>query len=95
MVYAWPSAEIAVMGAEAAVKILYRKEIEQATDRKAKGAELAQEDVYKRQVCGHLPATGEKIHCGNWVFEVLDLDGKRIDRVLAGPLDVVTCQQNM
>jgi acetyl-CoA carboxylase carboxyltransferase component len=25
MVYAWPSAEIAVMGAEAAVKILYRK----------------------------------------------------------------------
>ena len=46
-------------------------------------------------VCGHLPATGEKIHCGNWVFEVLDLDGKRIDRVLAGPLDVVTCQQNM
>ncbi|HOE41481.1 MAG TPA: acyl-CoA carboxylase subunit beta [Rhodoferax sp.] len=43
MVYAWPSAEIAVMGAEAAVKILYRKEIEQATDRKAKGAELAQD----------------------------------------------------
>ena len=46
-------------------------------------------------VCGHLPATGEKIHCGDWVFEVLDLDGKRIDRVLAGPLDVVTCQQNV
>ena len=42
MVYAWPSAEIAVMGAEAAVKILYRKEIEQATDRKEKAAELAQ-----------------------------------------------------
>jgi len=43
MVYAWPSAEIAVMGAEAAVKILYRKEIEQATDRKEKAAELAQD----------------------------------------------------
>ena len=43
MVFAWPSAEIAVMGAEAAVKILYRKEIEQATDKKAKAAEFAQE----------------------------------------------------
>ena len=43
MVYAWPSAEIAVMGAEAAVKILYRKEIDQATDKKAKAAELAQD----------------------------------------------------
>ena len=43
MVYAWPTAEIAVMGAEAAVKILYRKELEQAEDRQAKAAELAQE----------------------------------------------------
>ncbi|TLD46930.1 MAG: Methylmalonyl-CoA carboxyltransferase 12S subunit [Accumulibacter sp.] len=43
MVYAWPTAEIAVMGAEAAVKILYRKELEQAEDRTARAAELAQE----------------------------------------------------
>ncbi len=43
MVYAWPSAEIAVMGAEAAVKILYRKELEQATDRRAKAAELTKQ----------------------------------------------------
>lgn len=43
MVYAWPSAEIAVMGAEAAVKILYRKELDQATDRKAKATELTQQ----------------------------------------------------
>ncbi len=42
-VYAWPTAEIAVMGAEAAVKILYRKEIEKAENRTAKAAELAQE----------------------------------------------------
>jgi putative hemolysin len=34
-------------------------------------------------VSGHLPATGERIDCGEWVFEVLDLDGKRIDKVLA------------
>lgn len=41
MVFAWPTAEIAVMGAEAAVKLLYRREIEQAEDRVAKAAELA------------------------------------------------------
>jgi len=36
-------------------------------------------------VSGHLPATGERIDCGDWLFEVLDLDGKRIDKVLATP----------
>ncbi len=40
-VYAWPTAEIAVMGAEGAVKILYRKEIAQAENPSAKSAELA------------------------------------------------------
>jgi propionyl-CoA carboxylase beta chain len=30
--FAWPSAEIAVMGAEGAVNILYRRELERATD---------------------------------------------------------------
>jgi acetyl-CoA carboxylase carboxyltransferase component len=42
-VYAWPNAEIAVMGAEGAVNILYRKELGEATDRKAKQAELVAE----------------------------------------------------
>jgi putative hemolysin len=37
-------------------------------------------------VSGHLPATGERIQCGDWLFEVLDLDGKRIDKVLASRL---------
>jgi putative hemolysin len=32
---------------------------------------------------GHLPAVGERIACAGWIFEVLDLDGKRIDKVLA------------
>lgn len=40
-VFAWPTAEIAVMGAEGAVKIIYRHEIESAADQKAKEAELA------------------------------------------------------
>ncbi|HSV52552.1 MAG TPA: hemolysin family protein [Burkholderiaceae bacterium] len=34
-------------------------------------------------VSGQLPATGERIECAGWVFEVVDLDGKRIDKVLA------------
>jgi acetyl-CoA carboxylase carboxyltransferase component len=42
MVFAWPNAEIAVMGAEAAVKVLYRKELDQAEDRKGRAKELAQ-----------------------------------------------------
>jgi acetyl-CoA carboxylase carboxyltransferase component len=41
MVFAWPNAEIAVMGAEGAVNVLYRKELSEAADRKAKAAELA------------------------------------------------------
>jgi acetyl-CoA carboxylase carboxyltransferase component len=38
--YAWPSAEIAVMGPEGAVNIIRRKEIAAAGDTKAKRAEL-------------------------------------------------------
>ena len=34
-------------------------------------------------VSGQLPATGERIECAGWVFEVVDLDGKRIDKVIA------------
>ena len=34
-------------------------------------------------VSGHLPAVAECIECAGWRFEVLDLDGKRIDKVLA------------
>ena len=39
-VYAWPTGEIAVMGAEGAVAVIYKKEIESAADPKAKQAEL-------------------------------------------------------
>ena len=35
-VFAWPTAEIAVMGAEGAVNILYRKELSEAATAKAK-----------------------------------------------------------
>ncbi|TAG33136.1 MAG: HlyC/CorC family transporter [Polaromonas sp.] len=38
-------------------------------------------------VSGRLLGTGEKVDCAGWHFEVVDLDGKRIDKVLASPLD--------
>jgi putative hemolysin len=31
----------------------------------------------------HLPKTGEHVDIGSWRFEVIDLDGRRIDKVLA------------
>ena len=37
-------------------------------------------------VSGHLPDTGERIECAGWRFEVVDLDDKRVDKVLASPL---------
>ena len=44
LAYAWPSAELAVMGAQGAVEILNRKEIGEADDPEAKKVELA--DAY-------------------------------------------------
>ncbi|MCD6576571.1 MAG: acyl-CoA carboxylase subunit beta [Anaerolineaceae bacterium] len=41
--YAWPTAEIAVMGAEGAVNIIYRKKIENADDPKAERERLVKE----------------------------------------------------
>jgi acetyl-CoA carboxylase carboxyltransferase component len=45
--YAWPSAEIAVMGAEGAVNILFRKKIESASDPSGERGRLVEE--YRQQ----------------------------------------------
>ena len=37
-------------------------------------------------VSGQLPAVGEQIECAGWQFEVIALEGRRIDKVLARPL---------
>ena len=47
MVFAWPTAEIAVMGAEGAAKILFKKDLAGAEDPKAKTAELC--DAYRAE----------------------------------------------
>jgi methylmalonyl-CoA carboxyltransferase large subunit len=46
-VAAWPSAEIAVMGAEGAVTLLYSKQLKESPDRKKEFAELTEQ--YKKQ----------------------------------------------
>jgi acetyl-CoA carboxylase carboxyltransferase component len=43
LVYAWPTAEIAVLGAEGAVQILYRKQLAQAEDPDAVGRDFVAE----------------------------------------------------
>ena len=40
-VFAWPTAEIAVMGAEGAIKVLYKKELKAVEDPRTRAAELA------------------------------------------------------
>jgi acetyl-CoA carboxylase carboxyltransferase component len=45
--YAWPTAELAVMGPQGAVEILNRRELQQAADPEAKKAELVDEYTQK------------------------------------------------
>jgi putative hemolysin len=33
-------------------------------------------------ISGHLPKVAERVACGDWVLEVVDLDGRRIDKLL-------------
>jgi acetyl-CoA/propionyl-CoA carboxylase carboxyl transferase subunit len=40
---AWPTAEVAVMGSDGAVNIVFRKELEEADDPEARRAELVEE----------------------------------------------------
>lgn len=56
-VAAWPTAEIAVMGAEGAVSVLYRNEIKNAEDPKAKRKELIEE--YRNEFASPYPAAAE------------------------------------
>ncbi len=60
LVFAWPTAEIAVMGAEGAVNILYRKQLAQAEDGEAARARLLDEfreqfgNPYAAAASGHV-----------------------------------------
>jgi acetyl-CoA carboxylase carboxyltransferase component len=64
-VFAWPTAEIAVMGAEGAVRILYKKELKAAADPKARAAELAA--AYRAEFASPYVAAG-----AGYVTDVID-----------------------
>jgi acetyl-CoA carboxylase carboxyltransferase component len=53
MAFAWPTAEIAVMGAEGAANVIHRKEIQNAEDKPAKRKEKIQEykDLFSNPYC--------------------------------------------
>jgi methylmalonyl-CoA carboxyltransferase large subunit len=58
-VFAWPTAEIAVMGAEGAVEIVFRREMAQATDPAARRAELVRE--YRERFASPYVAAGRRL----------------------------------
>ena len=43
---------------------------------------------YLLQEFGAIPGVGDKIEAGGWRFEIVDMDGRRIDKVLATRVDV-------
>ncbi|MCZ2156402.1 MAG: acyl-CoA carboxylase subunit beta [Bryobacterales bacterium] len=57
--FAWPSAEIAVMGAEGAADVVFRKEIDAAEDKAAKRQELIEE--YRRTFANPYVAAGRRL----------------------------------
>jgi acetyl-CoA carboxylase carboxyltransferase component len=59
LIVAWPSAEISVMGAEGAVEIVFRKQVEEAEDPAAKKAELI--DAYRKVIDVYIPARNAMI----------------------------------
>src|ERR687895_952392 len=59
LIGAWPTAEISVMGAEGAVEIVFRKQVEAAEDPAAKRAELI--DAYRKIIDVYIAARNDMI----------------------------------
>jgi methylmalonyl-CoA carboxyltransferase large subunit len=57
--FAWPTAEVAVMGAEGAVEIVFRKEMQEAADKTAKRAELIEQ--YRAAFASPYVAAGRRL----------------------------------
>ena len=59
LIVAWPTAEISVMGAEGAVEIVFRRQVDEAEDPAAKKAELI--DSYRRIIDVYIAAGNDMI----------------------------------
>ncbi len=64
-VYAWPTAEVAVMGAEGAAEIVFRKEIDEAENKDARRKEMIEE--YRKVFANPYVAAGRRL-----VDEIID-----------------------
>jgi acetyl-CoA carboxylase carboxyltransferase component len=84
LAFAWPSAELAVMGASGAVEIVYRRELADAADPAARRAELV-EDYTERYANPYLAAER------GYVDDVIDPAETR--RVLARSLDILSSKR--
>src|SRR3989442_11485657 len=62
LIVAWPNAEISVMGAEGAVEIVMRKQVEEAEDPQAKKAELI--EAYRKIIDVYIAAGNDMIDDG-------------------------------
>jgi methylmalonyl-CoA carboxyltransferase large subunit len=58
-VFAWPTAEVAVMGAEGAVEVVFRKEVQEAADKAARRAELIEQ--YRSTFASPYVAAGRRL----------------------------------
>jgi methylmalonyl-CoA carboxyltransferase large subunit len=58
-VFAWPTAEVAVMGAEGAVEIVFRKEMQEAADKAARRTELIEQ--YRSTFASPYVAAGRRL----------------------------------
>ncbi len=79
LVYAWPSAEIAVMGAQGAVNVIFRRELAEADDPDARRAELIADyeqqfnNPYRAAELGLVDEVIEPRHTRRKLIEALDM----------------------
>ena len=86
LIVAWPSAEISVMGAEGAVEIVFRKQVEEAEDPAAKKAELIAN--YRKIIDVYIAAANDMIddvidprETRPTIFRALEMaESKRVER---------------
>src|SRR5688500_2259595 len=86
LIVAWPSAEISVMGAEGAVEIVFRKQVEEAEDPAAKKAELI--EAYRKIIDVYIAARNDMIddvidprETRPTIIRALEMaEGKRLER---------------
>lgn len=85
-VAAWPTAEIAVMGAEGAVEVIFKNDIAAASDKAAKRKELV--ELYRSTFSSPMVAAGRRM-----VDDVIDPAETR--RYIAGALHVLATKREL